>query len=151
MDTDQEKEITGDRRKMAKRKYEDCFLRPEITQAGEYQVFTMKGKDARGYNWQVRLAPVTAKTYPAGIPKTIDADRVELYVGSKPAEIGKISGEMEVKLGKEGEKYTVDKAMLVYIPKGMPVEHKIVKKPEDITWLLNINLTPKYVAPKGGK
>ena len=44
---------------MAKRKYDDCFLKPEITQAGEYQIFKMKGKDARGFDWMVRLAPIT--------------------------------------------------------------------------------------------
>ena len=136
---------------MAKRKYDDCFLKPEITQAGEYQIFKMKGKDARGFDWMVRLAPISEKTYPAEIAKTVDADRVELYVGSKPMEIDKISGEMEVSLGSEGEKYNINRAALVYVPKGTPVQHKIVKKPEDVTWLLNINLTPKYVAPKAKK
>ncbi len=136
---------------MAKRKYENNFLKPEITQAGEYQIFTMKGKDARGYDWKVRLAPVTAKTYPAEIPETVSADRIEMYVGSKPLEIGKISGEMEVTLGKEQEKFSIDRAAMVYVPKGMPVKHKIVKKPADVTWLLNLTLTPKYEPPKSRK
>lgn len=139
---------------MAKRKYDNCFLKPEITQAGEFQVFKMKGKDARGYNWMVRLAPVTAKTYPADMPETSNADRIELYVGSQPMEIDKISGEMEVALGKEGEKYNIDKAAMVYIPKGVPVKHRILRKPEKTTWLLNLTLTPKYEPPKekkGGK
>ena len=136
---------------MARRKYEDSFLKPEITQAGEYQIFKMKGKDARGFDWMVRLAPVTDKTYPAEIPVTAPADRVELYVGSKPMEIGEISGEMEVTLGKEGEKYDINKATMVYVPKGVPVQHRIVKKPEEITWLLNITLTPKQAAPGAGK
>jgi hypothetical protein len=136
---------------MAKRKYDNCFLKPEITQAGEFQVFKMKGKDARGYPWMVRLAPVTAKTYPAELPETANADRIELYVGSQPMEIDKISGEMEVALGKEGEKYNIDKAAMVYIPKGVPVKHRILRKPEKTTWLLNFTLTPKYVAPKAKK
>jgi hypothetical protein len=99
----------------------------------------------------VRLAPVTEKTYPAEIPATANADRVELYVGSKPMEIGKISGEMEVMLGKEGEKYDINKATMVYVPKGVPVQHRIVKKPEETTWMLNITLTPKQSAPEAGK
>jgi len=139
---------------MAKRKYDDCFLRPEITQAGENQIFKMKGKDARGFDWMVRFAPVADKTYPADLPKTADCDRVEMYVGGKPAEIDKISGQMEIKLGPEGEKFDITRAALVYIPKGTPVQHKMVKEPEDTTWLLNFYLTPKYEAPKtrkGGK
>ncbi len=136
---------------MAKRKYDNCFLKPQITQAGEFQIFTMKGKDARGYPWKVRLAPVTTKTYPAEIPETANADRVELYAGSKPAEIDKISGEMEVALGKEGEKYNIDKAAMVYIPKGVPVKHRIIQKPKETTWLLNLTLTPKYEPPKNRK
>jgi hypothetical protein len=139
---------------MARKKYDDMFLKPEITQAGEYQIFKMKGKDARGFDWQVRLAPITEKTYPGEIVKTADADRVELYVGGNPDEIGKLSSEMEVALGSEKEKYDINAAAMLYIPKGVPVQHKIVKKSKDITWLLNFNLTPKYVTPKtrkGGK
>jgi hypothetical protein len=136
---------------MAKRKYDNCFLKPEITQAGQFQVFKMKGKDARGYPWMVRLAPVTAKTYPAELPVTANADRIELYVGSQPMEIDKISGEMEVALGKEGEKYNIDKAAMVYIPKGVPVKHRIITKPKETTWLLNFTLTPKYEPPKAKK
>jgi len=135
---------------MAKRKYDDNFLKPEIIQAGEYQIFKMKGKDTRGFDWQVRLAPVTEKTYPADIKDKVDADRVELYLG-QPAEINKISGEMEISLGSEGEKYNINRATMVYVPRDTTVKHKIVKKPEDLTWLLNINLTPKYVAPKAPK
>ena len=139
---------------MAKKKYEDYFLKPEITQAGEYQIFKMKGKDSRGYPWQVRLAPITEKTYPAEIARTTDGDRVELYVGGDPDNIGKLASEMQVALGSEGEKYDINAAAMVYIPKGVPVQHKITKKSKDITWLLSFNLTPKYVAPKpkkGGK
>jgi hypothetical protein len=136
---------------MAKRKYDDMFLKPEIAQAGEYQIFKMKGKDARGHDWQVRLAPITEKTYPAEIPQTADCDRVELYVGGNPDEIGKLAGEMEVSLGKEKEAYDIKAATMVYVPKGVPVQHKIVKRSKDLTWLLNFNLTPKYVAPKAKK
>jgi hypothetical protein len=136
---------------MAKRKYDDMFLKPEITQAGEYQIFKMKGKDARGFDWMVRLAPITEKTYPADIKETAAADRVELYVGGNPDEIGKLSSQMEVALGKEKETYPINAAAMVYIPKGLPVQHKIVKKSKDITWLLNFNLTPKYEAPKAKK
>jgi hypothetical protein len=139
---------------MAKRKYDDCFLKPEITQAGEYQIFKMKGKDTRGYDWQVRLAPITAKTYPAEIAEKVDADRVEMYLGGVSPDIEKVSGEMEISMGKEAEKFIIDKPTLVYIPKGVPVSHKIVKKPEKTTFMLNFTLTPKYEAPKtrkGGK
>ena len=136
---------------MARKKYEDNFLKPEITQAGEYQIFKMKGKDSRGYPWQVMLAPITEKTYPAEIAKTSDADRVELYFGGDPDNIGKLAGEMQVALGSEGEKFDISAAAMVYIPKGVPTQHKITKKSKDTTWLLSFNLTPKYTAPKTGK
>jgi hypothetical protein len=135
---------------MAKRKYDDCFLKPEITRAGEFQVFKMKGKDDRGYDWMVRLAAISEETYPADLPETAGADRIELYAGGKPMEINKISGEMEVMLGKEGEKYSIDKAMMVYIPRGVPVRHRLVRKPEEISWLLNFTLPPKKEAPEMG-
>lgn len=139
---------------MAKRKYDKNFLKPQITQAGQFQIFTMKGKDSRGFPWMVRLAPVTDKTYPAEIPQTANADRIELYLGGKPEEIDKVSGKMEVALGEENEKYSIDKAAMVYVPKGVPVQHRIVKNPKETTWLLNLTLTPKQEPPKtrkGGK
>jgi hypothetical protein len=128
---------------MVKRKYDDCFLKPEIKKAGEYQIFKMKGKDERGFDWQVRLSPVSEKTYPADIPATADCDRVELYAGSDPAKIEKISGEMEVTLGKEKEKHNITKSSLVYIPKGLPIERRIAKNPEQPPWVMTFNLTPK--------
>ena len=139
---------------MARKKYANNFLKPEITQAGEHQIFKMKGKDSRGYPWQVRLAPITEKTYPAEMDKAADSDRVELYVGGDPDNIGKLANGVEIALGKETEKYNIDAAAMVYIPKGVPAQHKITKKSKDTTWLLSFNLTPKYVAPKpkkGGK
>jgi hypothetical protein len=48
VDDAEEKVTKKDEENMAKRKFEDNFLKPEITQAGEYQIFKMKGKDARG-------------------------------------------------------------------------------------------------------
>ncbi len=135
-------------------KYDDCFLKPEITKAGEFQVFKMKGKDRRGYDFAVRLAAISDETYPGDLPEKENSDRIEMYLGGKPAEIEKISGEVEVNLGKEKDSYRINKAEMVYIPKDVPVQHRIIKKPEDITWLLSFKLTPKQEKTeeqKGGK
>ncbi len=139
---------------MAKKKYSDIFLQPEITQAGEFQVLTMKGKDTRGYDWKVRLAPISKKTVPGDIPETVNADRIEVYAGGKPKEIDKISGEVEMTLGKEEEPHRIKDASIVYIPKGTPVQHRVITEPKETAFLLSFTLTPKYATPgkkKGGK
>jgi hypothetical protein len=139
---------------MAKKKYAEVFLQPEITQAGEYQIFTLKGKDTRGYDFAVRLAPVSGATIPGDLPKTADADRIEVYVGGQPKDIEKISGDVEVKLGNEGEVHHIKEAAIVYIPKGVPVQHRVIAEPKETAFMLTFNLTPKWAPPadkKGGK
>jgi hypothetical protein len=139
---------------MAKKKYEECFLQPKITQAGEFQVFTIKGKDTRGYDFSVRLSPVSKETIPGDLPSTVDTDRIEVYCGGTPKEIEKVSGEVEVTLGKEGEAHSIKEASMVYIPKGVPVKHRVVTEPKETAFLLSFNLTPKWepqVKKKGGK
>lgn len=139
---------------MAKKKYDDIFLQPDITRAGEYQVFTLKGKDARGFDFTVRLAPVSKDTIPGDLPETADADRIEVIIGGDPKEIEKINGEVEVSLGKEKEAHSIKEASMVYIPKGMPVKHRVVKEPEGKAFLASFSLTPRWEEPakkKGGK
>jgi hypothetical protein len=136
---------------MAKKKLDGIFLQPEITQAGEFQVLTIKGKDTRGYDWKVRLAPISKKTVPGDLPETANADRIEVYAGGKPKEIDKISGEIEVTLGKEEEPHRIKEASIVYIPKGTPVQHRVINEPKETAFLLNFTLTPKYEPAKNKK
>lgn len=136
---------------MSPKKYEDIFLKPEITQAGEYQVFTIKGKDSRGYDWKVRLAPISKKTIPGDLPETANADRIEVIAGGEPKDIDKISGEVEVTLGKEAEPHNIKEASIIYIPGGTPVRHRVIKEPKNTDFLLSFTLTPKYEPPKNKK
>jgi hypothetical protein len=140
---------------MTKNKYADVFLQPKITQAGKYQVFTIKGKDTRGFDYTVRLSPVSEETIPGNLPETSPADRIEAYIGGNPKEIEKLTGAVEVKLGKEAEAHIIKEASMVYIPKGMPVKHRVKTEPKDMPFLLSFTLTPKWEEPakkkKGGK
>jgi hypothetical protein len=140
---------------MAKNKYSECFLKPRITQAGEFQVFTLKGKDTRGFNFTVRLSPVSKETIPGDLLETADSDRIEAFIGGDPKEIENISGAVEVKLGKEAEAHVIKEASMVYIPKGMPVKHRVTKEPKDPSFMVSFSLTPKWEEPakkkKGGK
>jgi hypothetical protein len=139
---------------MIKKKYEEVFLQPEITKAGEFQVFTLNGKDTRGFDFSVRLAPISKETVPGNLPVTADADRIEVFIGRDPKEIEKIDGAVDVSLGKEGETHTIKEASMVYIPKGMPVKHKVTKDPKDKALMVSFTLTPRWEEPakkKGGK
>ncbi len=132
---------------MTKRKYADCFLKPDILQAGEFQVFELNGKDSRGYDYTFRVAPVSENTVPGDLPEKSPADRVEMLVGGKPTELEKTDGELEIVLGAEKEAHRLDKATMVYIPGNTPVQHKLIRKPADTTWLFSFTLTPKWEGP----
>jgi hypothetical protein len=139
---------------MAKTNYDSVFLQPEITQAGEFQVFTIRGKDTRGFDYTVRLSPVSAETIPGDLPETVNADRIELYCGGTPENIEKVSGEIEVKIGKEAEAHHIKEASAVYIPKDVPVKHRVVTEPKETAFMLSFTLTPKWeetAKKKGGK
>ena len=139
---------------MARKKYDEVFLKPQITQVGEYQVFNIKGKDTRGFKWSVRLSPVAKETVPGDLPVTADSDRIEAFIGGDPKEIANIGAAVDVALGKEGESHLIKDASMVYIPKGMPVKHKVTKASKDKAFMVSFTLTPKWEAlpkKKGGK
>ncbi len=139
---------------MTRRKYDHCILKPDIIQAGEFQIFELKDKDSRGYDFTFRVAPVSESTVPGNLPEKVTADRVEMLVGGKPLELEKTGGELEVILGEEKEAHRLDKATMVYIPGGTPIQHRLIRQPEETAWLFSFTLTPKWEGPEkkqGGK
>ena len=73
-----------------KRNVEQYVLPGEIKQYDDYQVFECKGKDARGYDFGVRLLPVQAIPLMDEPVQPVDADRVFMYAGGDLEDIEKI-------------------------------------------------------------
>ena len=130
---------------MAKKKYGKCLLKPEIKDFQNRQVFQFEGKDARGYDFSVRISAIEPNSFAREIPRIVDADRVAMYFGGNHEKIDDIGTEIQISLGEKPEVFDINSAAMVYIPKGQPFSNSVIRNPDKVSWLLNITLPPKYV------
>jgi hypothetical protein len=130
----------------AESKYQKHILIGEVKQYGDLQVFELKGKDVRGYDWAVQMSPVDAIPLMKE-PEAVDADRVKAYIGGDPKNVKEIGTQIEVSMGSEPEIYTIDSAAVTYIPKGTPHRQRVLKKAAKESFILTLTLPPKYVEP----
>lgn len=128
-----------------KTKYEKYILAPEIKQYQDLQVFEIKGKDARGYDWALQMAPVEAIPLMSEAG-AVNADRAKAYIGT-PDNVKDIGTEIEISMGGEPEVYKIDSASMTYIPKGIPLRQRVLKKPVKPSFVLTLTLPPKYIEP----
>ena len=128
-------------------KYQKYILAPQIKTYRDLQVFEIKGKDARGFDFAVQLSPIEAISLMNETPEAVNADRVRAYIGGDSEKVKDI-GEIEISMGKEQEVYKIDSASVVYIPKGTPHRQRLLKKPVKGSFVLTLTLPPKYVQPK---
>ena len=131
-------------------KYQKHILTGEVKQYGDLQVFELKGKDARGFDWAVQMSPVGAIPM-MDEPAAVDADRVKAYIGGDPKNVEDIGTQIEVTMGSEPEVYTIDSASVTYIPKGIPHRQRVIKKAARESFVLTLTLPPKYVEPAKSK
>jgi hypothetical protein len=130
----------------AESKYQKHILIGEVKQYGDLQVFELKGKDARGYDWAVQMSPVGAISLMTK-PEAVDADRVMAYIGGDPKNVKDIGTEIEISMGSEPEVYTIDSAAVTYIPKGTPHRQRVLRKAVRESFVLTLTLPRKYVEP----
>ena len=136
---------------MAKKKYPRIFS-PEIKKFQNTQLFEFKGKDARGYDFTVRLCPLKKPLIWREPSHATASDQIEVYFGGDPDNLKDIGTEIEICLGKEQEIYKINSTSLVYIPKGLEHRDIVFKEASRHFWLLNILLPPKHGEPgKSGK
>jgi hypothetical protein len=128
-----------------KTKYDQYILVPEIKQYQDLQVFQIKGKDMRGFDWALQMAPVEAINL-MNVSGPVNADRAKAYIGA-PDSVKDIGAEIEVSMGTEPEVYKLDSASVTYIPKGVPYKERVLSKPTEASFELTLTLPPKYEAP----
>jgi hypothetical protein len=78
-------------------------------------------------------------------PHSHDFDEFLCFCGADPANAFDLGGEVELSMGKEGEKYVIDTGTIVAVPKGLvhgPLNFKKVTKPMMFSV---IYLAPEYV------
>lgn len=134
-----------------KGKYDKYVLAPEIKQYQDLQVFEIRGKDARGYDFAVQLSPVDAIPLMNETAEGVNADRVKAYIGGDPKNVRDLGTEIEISMGRDPEVYTIDSASVTYIPKGVPHRQRVLRKPARSSFVLTLTLPPKYVEPAKAK
>jgi len=131
--------------------YDKNILTGEIKQYQDLQVFELKSKDARGFDFAVQLSPVDAIPLMNEKPEGVNADRVKVYIGGNPENVKDISTEIEIAMGREVEIYKINSASVAYIPKGTPFRQRVLKKAEKESFVLTLTLPPKYIEPEKPK
>ena len=130
-----------------KSKYEKYILAGEIKKYQDLQVFELKGKDARGYDFAVQLAPIDAIPLINETQEAANADRAKAYIGGDPQNVKDLGTEIEISVGGESEVYKIDSASVTYIPKGTPYRQRVLKKSPKTGFVLTLTLPPKYIEP----
>ena len=128
-------------------KYEKYILAGEIKKYQDLQVFELKGKDARGYDFAVQLAPIDAIPLINETQEAANADRAKAYIGGDPQNVKDLGTEIEISVGGESEVYKIDSASVTYIPKGTPYRQRVLKKSPKTGFVLTLTLPPKYIEP----
>jgi hypothetical protein len=129
---------------MAKRKYTECFISPEIKKVGDLETLQFRSKDSRGYDFGIQLSAVEPDSTAREIPEVVNADRVATFFGGSAETIGDLGTEIKITLGAKGETHIIYSPSMVYIPKGQPYKEALLSHPDKRSWELNISLPPKY-------
>ena len=130
-----------------KSRYEKYLLAPDIKHYRDLQVFEIKGKDARDYDFAVQLAPVEAIPLMNESTTAANADRVRAYIGGDPENVKDIGTQIEITMGSEAETYIIDSAAVIYIPRNTAHAQRLAHKPAKPSFVLTLTLPPKYVEP----
>jgi hypothetical protein len=91
-------------------------------------------------NWRYISQPVVMEKE----PHSHDFDEFLCFTGSDPAHAEEFGAEIELSLGKEGEKHLINKPSVICIPRDLvhcPLNFKKVTKP---VLFCNVYLAPEY-------
>lgn len=132
---------------MAKRKYEDHFIKAPIHMSTEdpdprNMLDFIAGKEF-GVNLGVMLVPIVAPTSNPQ-PHKHDFHQFLCFLGGDPNDINEYGAEVEMTLGDEGETYIINTPIILHITPGLthcPLVYKKVSKP---VYQLDIFLASHY-------
>ena len=141
---------------MAERKYEKYVLtdfreEPNFPGIASPQAYFRGGIQIPGagmnMGWQVFTEPIHLEKE----PHTHDFDEYLVFLGSTLPDVFDFEAEIDFFLGEEQEQYLIDKATIIFIPKGMvhcPLNFRKIVKPVLFHAIL---LSPRFTKTMDGK
>ena len=135
---------------MAEGKYDKYFFKNPIVE-GKFcprlVFFSRQHEEVGEKNFSVLWNCITEPFLMVQEAHSHDFDQFLHFYGANSLDITDFDAEIELSLGEEGEKHIINKATIVYVPKGLihcPLNFKRVGKP---VIFVNVALTPKYTRP----
>ncbi len=141
---------------MTERKYEKYVLtefkeEPNFPGIASPQAYFRGARQIPGANlnmgWQLFTQPI----YLEKEPHTHDVDEYLCFLGGKLPDVFDFKAEIEFWMGEEGEKYIINKATIIFIPKGLvhcPLNFKRIDEPILFHAIL---LAPRFTKRMKGK
>ena len=101
--------------------------------------------DWRDIKYSMAYRCITEPMLMATEPHEHDFEQFLFFLGGNPMDVEDLGAEIEITLGREGEKHTINTATVVRIPPGLyhgPFNFKRIDKP---MIFLNVYLAPEYI------
>ena len=128
---------------MTANKYGKYFIKEPLSM-GRFATNLRYSSEFPNTDFTIRWHYITGPHVMENEPHAHDFDQFSLFMGGNPMDIREFDAEVEVFLGKEGEKHVINATTILYIPKGLihcPLVFKTVNKP---IMFMNIPLTSHY-------
>lgn len=139
---------------MAKTKYGKYIIREPLEKGLAPMIHICAEDDCAGAKFpnfpiECQLLCITEPGTMIPKPHAHDVDELFFIFGSNPKNFFDFGAEIEMSLGEEEEKHTINTTSIIYIPKGLvhcPIVIKKVDKP--VQWM-HIYFAPKYTMSVG--
>jgi len=128
---------------MTATKYGKYFIKEPIS-IGKFVPNLRYSSDFADTDFTIRWHYITGPYMMEEEPHAHDFDQFTCFIGGNPMDIREFDAEVELFLGEEGERHTINATTIVYIPSGLihcPLNFKTVNKP---IMFMNIPLTSHY-------
>jgi hypothetical protein len=126
--------------KMTSGKYDKFIVeqlpRPNVPgqehQPHAFGIVRSKPEHWKNLDLQFIMSPISSPWFMVGDTHKHDFDQILCFMGGDSSNVYDFQAEIELCLGDEAEKYIINKASMVYIPKGLahcPLNFKVISKP----------------------
>jgi len=127
---------------MVTKTYRDDKLIREQTR--RFKELTYAGKDVGGGSLTLYWFPVTEPHIMYEPPHSHDHDMFAFFLGGDPMNVGEFDAELDMWLGEEAEKHSINSASVVHHPKGLIHRHVDFQRVDKPFMEIHIFMSPEY-------